>query len=122
MKTETITSELAEVMPLSMMELEIGKAGKTVGLVIIDEINGFATVGAGALAPAAPNDQVSMMVSETNRLAAAFTRGNKPILVFWIHIRLVNLNFPTHSIVRKEQGRRNLCRSSNGWSRIEIRR
>jgi len=82
MKTETITTGLAEVMPLSMMELEIGKTGQTIGLVVVDEVNGFATVGAGALAPAAPNDQVSMMVSETNRLAEAFTKLNKPILAF----------------------------------------
>ncbi|USG63013.1 isochorismatase family protein [Sneathiella marina] len=82
MKTDTITSGLAEVMPLSMKALEVGNAGKNIGLVIVDEINGFATVGAGALAPAVPNEQVSTMVSETNNLAGAFTKRNMPILAF----------------------------------------
>lgn len=82
MSSETIVNELANVMPLSMRELEIARAGQNIGLVIVDEINGFATVGAGALAPAAPNEQVSTMVSETNRIAKTFAKANKPILAF----------------------------------------
>ncbi|MDP6786564.1 MAG: hypothetical protein QGI13_05475 [Rhodospirillales bacterium] len=53
--------------------------GRAVGLVIVDEVNGFATVGAGALAPAAPNDQVSRMVAETDRLARLFAERDRPI-------------------------------------------
>lgn len=82
MTTETITKEIAEVMPLSMMELDVSSDGKNIGLVIVDEINGFATVGAGALAPMAPDKKVSTMVSETNRLAATFTKNRKSILAF----------------------------------------
>ena len=42
------------------------------GLVIVDEVNGFCTVGAGNLAPASPNAQVSRMVEDTNGLARRF--------------------------------------------------
>ena len=40
-------------------------AAKPTGLVIVDEVNGFCTVGCGPLAPASPNEQVSRMVAET---------------------------------------------------------
>ena len=40
-------------------------AGRTVGLVIVDEVNGFCTVGAGNLAPPAPDAQIARMVEET---------------------------------------------------------
>ncbi len=53
-----------------------------VGLVIVDEVNGFATVGAGNLAPPAPNAQVERMVSETDRLASEFDDRSLPILAF----------------------------------------
>lgn len=49
------------------------------GLVIIDEVNGFATVGCGPLAPAAPNPQVDRMVAETDRLARRFLAAGRPV-------------------------------------------
>ena len=52
------------------------------GLVVVDEVNGFATVGAGALAPPVPNAQVKGMVSETDRLARDFANRGAPILAF----------------------------------------
>ena len=52
------------------------------GLIIVDEVNGFATVGAGNLAPQTPNEQVSVMVSETNRLAHSFIEQGMPVLAF----------------------------------------
>ena len=55
---------------------------RKVGLVIVDEVNGFATVGAGAMAPAAPNAQVSRMVDETDRLARLFAERDRPIAAF----------------------------------------
>ncbi|GIT07164.1 MAG: hypothetical protein CM1200mP30_07940 [Pseudomonadota bacterium] len=48
----------------------------------MDEVNGFATVGAGNLAPQTPNEQVSTMVSETDRLARAFVKRGMPVLAF----------------------------------------
>lgn len=55
---------------------------RTPGLVIVDEVNGFATVGAGNLAPPVPNDQVNGMVLETNRLARRFANTGWPIFAF----------------------------------------
>ena len=52
------------------------------GLVIVDEVNGFATVGAGNLAPPTPNIQVRTMITETDRLARAFAAAGRPILAF----------------------------------------
>jgi len=52
------------------------------GLVVVDEVNGFATVGAGALAPPAPNHQVERMIAETGHLARLFAKRDAPILAF----------------------------------------
>jgi nicotinamidase-related amidase len=51
------------------------------GLVVVDEVNGFATVGAGALAPQAPNAQVERMVEQTDQLAREFVSRDLPIIV-----------------------------------------
>ena len=52
------------------------------GLVIVDEVNGFATVGMGPLAPPAPNDQVDRMIAETDRLARSIAERDLPIAAF----------------------------------------
>jgi nicotinamidase-related amidase len=52
------------------------------GLIIVDEVNGFCTVGAGALAPVSPNDQVDRMIRETDNLARRFIDAAYPVLVF----------------------------------------
>ena len=57
-------------------------AARPTGLVIVDEVNGFATVGAGNLAPLAPNAQVATMVTETDALARCFDGVGLPILAF----------------------------------------
>ena len=75
-----LVRQLREAMPIALEPLSVGKL-KT-GLVIVDEVNGFATVGAGYLAPPVENPQVTRMVAETDRLARAFTAGNRPILAF----------------------------------------
>lgn len=55
-------------------------AAQRTGLIIVDEVNGFAAVGCGPLAPAAPNMQVSRMIVETDRLARRFTAAGWPIV------------------------------------------
>lgn len=55
---------------------------RAVGLVIIDEVNGFCTVGAGAMAPSVPDAQVAQMVEESDRLARRFAAEKRPILAF----------------------------------------
>jgi nicotinamidase-related amidase len=57
-------------------------AAKPTGLVIVDEVNGFCTVGDGPLAPAAPNAQVDQMIAETVWLARRFEVAGWPILAF----------------------------------------
>jgi nicotinamidase-related amidase len=67
---------------LSKTALDLSSNGQGFGLIIVDEVNGFATVGAGNLAPQVPNEQVSVMVSETNRLVHSFTQQDMPVLAF----------------------------------------
>lgn len=75
-----LTEGLRDTMPLETEPLVID--GQRVGLIIVDEVNGFATVGAGNLAPPVENPQVSRMVSETDRLARGFTQRALPVLAF----------------------------------------
>ncbi|MFO1350115.1 MAG: isochorismatase family protein [Gammaproteobacteria bacterium] len=70
---------LRETMPITATEFKLG-AGT--GLVIVDEVNGFASVGGGNLAPPAENPQVSAMVAETERLARAFSGRGLPVFAF----------------------------------------
>lgn len=79
----TLEDQLAAVeaaMPLAFGRFD--PFADTCGLVIVDEVNGFCTVGAGPLAPAAPNAQVTRMVDETARLARDFDARHRPILAF----------------------------------------
>ncbi|KAH7366173.1 hypothetical protein KP509_18G066200 [Ceratopteris richardii] len=68
-------------MPIDSSTFSI-KEGKTYGLVIVDEVNGFATPGAGNLAPRSFDPQIFLMVEETNKLAREFSRRNWPIIAF----------------------------------------
>ena len=77
MALSELTERLGEAMPVAMDALAVAPA--TTGLVVVDEVNGFATVGAGNLAPPAPNPQVDQMVAETDRLARLFTDAKAPI-------------------------------------------
>ncbi|KAF3629284.1 Nicotinamidase 1 [Capsicum annuum] len=49
------------------------------GLVLVDIVNGFCTVGAGNLAPVAPDKQISAMVDESVKLAKMFCEKKWPI-------------------------------------------
>ena len=53
-----------------------------VGLIIVDEVNGFATPNAGNLAPQGANAQITRMVAETDRLARWFLNTGRPVLAF----------------------------------------
>lgn len=86
--SESLIINLNAEIPLEKDRLNLNDAQddsgskKVYGLVIVDEVNGFATVGAGPLAPQQPNAQVSKMVSETNNLAEYFSKRSWPILAF----------------------------------------
>ena len=76
----TLNGMLREAMPIAMNGIHI--SGRGTGLVIVDEVNGFASVGCGNLAPPADNPQVTRMIEETNRLAREFQSQGWPILAF----------------------------------------
>lgn len=71
---------LLETMPVAQGRLSITEPGT--GLVIVDEVNGFASIGAGNLAPPTENAQVTEMIAETDRLARGFAAQGWPILGF----------------------------------------
>ncbi|KAI7746156.1 hypothetical protein M8C21_010353 [Ambrosia artemisiifolia] len=52
------------------------------GLVLVDIINGFCTVGAGNLAPREPNNQMMEMIDESVKLSRLFCEKKWPILAF----------------------------------------
>lgn len=66
------------------MPIDLGSYGldESAGMLIVDEVNGFATVGAGPLAPPVPNEQVTRMVAETDKLAKAFRERGLPVAAF----------------------------------------
>jgi nicotinamidase-related amidase len=77
---DTVVDALSQHMPIRLGVLRL--EGRPTGLVIVDEVNGFATVGAGYLAPPVENPQVTKMVAETNSLARRFSERGWPILAF----------------------------------------
>jgi nicotinamidase-related amidase len=74
-----LLTALAQALPIAASQASLSKG---TGLVIVDEVNGFATVGAGPLAPARENTAVSRMIEETDRLARDFATRDWPILAF----------------------------------------
>ncbi|MBV5336408.1 isochorismatase family protein [bacterium] len=54
-------------------------AGKRPGLVIVDAVDGFCTVGRGPLAPTAPDERIARMVVEIDRLARRFVAAGWPV-------------------------------------------
>lgn len=80
MNSGDLTAALREAAPVAMETLAVD--GQKIGLVIVDEVNGFVTVGAGNLAPPVENPQVTRMVAETDRLARAFSTRGLRILAF----------------------------------------
>lgn len=75
-----LTSDLQRAVPVAYERLSV--EGRRIGLVIVDEVVGFASVGGGNLAPRTENAQISRMVGETAKLARAFIAAKRPILAF----------------------------------------
>lgn len=57
-------------------------AAQPTGLIVVDEVNGFCTVGCGPLAPLVPNAKVERMVHETVSLCRRFDAAGWPIALF----------------------------------------
>jgi nicotinamidase-related amidase len=79
-QSSALVLELKRQLPIELKPYPL--QNRTAGLVIVDEVNGFCTAGAGSLAPPAPDAQVARMVEETDRLARRFADEKRAILVF----------------------------------------
>ncbi|MDP6692279.1 MAG: isochorismatase family protein [Alphaproteobacteria bacterium] len=82
---DNLIAQLQTAMPLALDGLDLDNSVTStggMGLILVDIVNGFATVGAGNLAPPVANSQVSQMVAEANRLARGFAERNWPLLAF----------------------------------------
>jgi nicotinamidase-related amidase len=67
-------------LPLDLQDFDPGL--RKVGLVVVDEVNGFASAGYGPLAPPGPDARVDQMIAETDRLAKAFLGRGQPVMLF----------------------------------------
>ncbi|KAE9597964.1 hypothetical protein Lal_00029577 [Lupinus albus] len=72
---------LKEELPVEQEPLHLSSDIST-GLVLVDLVNGFCTVGAGNLAPREPDEQISKMVEETLKLSKLFSEKKWPIFAF----------------------------------------
>ncbi|XP_062144181.1 nicotinamidase 1 [Alnus glutinosa] len=78
-----------------------------IGLVLIDVVNGFCTVGAGNLAPRQHDKQISGMVDETVRLAREFCEKNWPVFAFLDshHPDIPEHPYPPHCIAGTDEAK-----------------
>lgn len=75
------------------------------GLVLVDIVNGFCTVGAGNLAPVAPDKQISAMIDESVKLAKIFCEKKWPIYALRDshHPDVPEPPYPPHCITGTEE-------------------
>ena len=78
---DQLLEQMQARLPIDLVGYRLPPGGEA-GLVVVDEVNGFCTVGAGNLAPRSPNAQVSRMVEETDRLARRFVERRWPVMAF----------------------------------------
>lgn len=79
---DSLMAQLETELPLNLEALVLPSGEKRVGLVIVDEVNGFCTVGAGNMAPQESVAAVTEMVKQTDYLAKQFSARNWPIIAF----------------------------------------
>lgn len=77
------------------------------GLVLVDVVNGFCTVGAGNLAPKQHDKQISQMVEESARLARVFCEKKWPIFAFLDshHPDIPEPPYPPHCIAGTDEAK-----------------
>lgn len=71
---------LERMLPLSLRSIALGT--QQAGLVVVDVINGFATVGAGPLAPFWPDPWIESVIAESVRIVRLFLNQNRPVAAF----------------------------------------
>ncbi|XP_057978411.1 nicotinamidase 1-like [Malania oleifera] len=92
-------------LPLEQESVVLGEDGVRAGLVLVDIINGFCTVGAGPLAPREPNKQITGMVNESARIARVFCQKKWPIMAFLDshHPDKPEYPYPSHCIAGTDE-------------------
>ncbi|KAH1082587.1 hypothetical protein J1N35_022348 [Gossypium stocksii] len=97
---------LKKELPVEEGSLVLSKDVKT-GLVLVDVVNGFCSVGAGNLAPVKPDKQISYMVKESARLAKLFCGEKWPVFAFLDshHPDIPEPPYPPHCIAGTDEAR-----------------
>ncbi|XP_031287649.1 nicotinamidase 1 isoform X1 [Pistacia vera] len=95
---------LKKELPLEPGSLLLSGHVKT-GLVLVDIVNGFCTVGAGNLAPRQPDKQISHMLDESVKLARMFCDKKWPVFAFLDshHPDIPEPPYPPHCISGTEE-------------------
>ncbi|KAL0381682.1 UNVERIFIED_CONTAM: Nicotinamidase 1 [Sesamum angustifolium] len=97
---------LRNELPVEQEILHLSGEVKT-GLVLVDIVNGFCTVGSGNLAPQAPDKQIAGMVDESVKLAREFCQRNWPIyaLLDSHHPDVPEPPYPPHCIAGSNESK-----------------
>ncbi|XP_050363386.1 nicotinamidase 1 [Argentina anserina] len=97
---------LEEQIPVHQKSLLVSGDVNT-GLVLVDVVNGFCTVGAGNMAPSQPDKQISQMVEESVRVAGAFCEKKWPVLAFLDshHPDIPEHPYPPHCIAGTDESK-----------------
>lgn len=70
--------QMRDEMPIQIVAYDM--AALEVGLVVVNEINGWCTPGAGPLAPTVPDARIGHMVETTGRLMRGFVERRRAVL------------------------------------------
>ncbi|KAK9285626.1 hypothetical protein L1049_024823 [Liquidambar formosana] len=105
MVSETIDL-LKEELPVAQESLVLSGDFNT-GLVLVDIVNGFCTVGAGNLAPRQPDKQISGMVDKSVKIAKVFCEKKWPIFAFLDshHPDVPEPPYPPHCIAGTDEAK-----------------
>lgn len=97
---------LREHLPVEQESVVLSGDVKT-GLVLVDVVNGFCTVGAGNLAPRQPDKQIQEMVKESERVARVFCEKNWPVFAFLDshHPDVPEHPYPPHCIIGTDEAK-----------------
>ncbi|XP_010042097.2 nicotinamidase 1 [Eucalyptus grandis] len=97
---------LREHLPVEQESVVLSGDVKT-GLVLVDVVNGFCTVGAGNLAPRQPDKQIQEMVDESERVARVFCEKNWPVFAFLDshHPDVPEHPYPPHCIIGTDEAK-----------------
>ncbi|KAL9660456.1 hypothetical protein QQ045_025271 [Rhodiola kirilowii] len=102
----SVVDLLKNELPLNEEAMVISGKVKT-GLVLVDLVNGFCTVGAGNLAPRQPDEQISRMLDVTAKLCQVFCDKRWPIFAFLDthHPDIPEPPYPPHCIAGTDEAK-----------------